>query len=219
MPAGEVALEELIVPGLVLVVVVILYLSWRGRWWQRQRNNWRPDRVITNPVRFHDPTDPSDQLRSVMAADFTAKKVMRAGEYRVFRIVETVLKSNPAGRRVFAQTALGEVIESKDRNAHSAINSKRVDVIVIDWNGLPLVAIEYQGEGHYQGSAAARDAVKKEALRKAGVQYVEIMSHHTDGDVERLTRDALDRATRANTPTSPTPGAPAPEVRIDPDGR
>ncbi len=156
-----------------------------------------------------------------MAADFTAKKVMRSGEYRVFRIVETVLKSNPAGRRVFAQTALGEVIESKDRVAHSAINSKRVDVIVIDWNGLPLVAIEYQGEGHYQGSAAARDAVKKEALRRAGVQYVEVMNHHSDEDVARLAREALERAARANAGPSPTPGspAPAPEVRIDPESR
>lgn len=153
-----------------------------------------------------------------MAADFSARKVMRTGEYRVFRVVEQILKANPAGRRVFAQTALGEIIESKDRVAHSAINSKRVDVIVIDWNGLPLVAIEYQGEGHYQGSAAARDAVKKEALRKAGVQYVEIMHHHTDDDVARLTREALDRAGKTEAMTARPPGTP-PEVRIDPSAR
>ncbi|MEP7348782.1 MAG: hypothetical protein ABI668_02385 [Sphingorhabdus sp.] len=29
-------------------------------------------------------------------------------------------------------------------------------------------AIEYQGSGHHQGTAAARDAVKKEALRGSG---------------------------------------------------
>lgn len=153
-----------------------------------------------------------------MVANFSAKKVMRAGEYRVFRIVEAVLKANPTGRRVFAQTALGEIIESADRVAHSAINSKRVDVIVIDWNGLPLVAIEYQGQGHYQGTAAARDAVKKEALRKAGVQYIEIMDHHTDEDVARLTREALGRATKSAT-VSPATSGQVPVVEVDPDFR
>ena len=40
-------------------------------------------------------------------------------------------------------------------------------------------AIEYQGTGHHQGSAAARDAVKKEALRKAGIGYHEVVAGHT----------------------------------------
>jgi hypothetical protein len=40
-------------------------------------------------------------------------------------------------------------------------------------------ALEYQGNGHHQGSAAARDAVKKEALRKAGIGYHEVVAGHT----------------------------------------
>ena len=40
-------------------------------------------------------------------------------------------------------------------------------------------AIEYQGTGHHQGTAAARDAVKKEALRKAGIGYHEVVAGHT----------------------------------------
>ncbi len=41
-------------------------------------------------------------------------------------------------------------------------------------------AIEYQGSGHHTGtSAAARDAVKKEALRKAGIGYHEVVAGHT----------------------------------------
>lgn len=119
---------------------------------------------------------------------------MRHGEYRVFKVVEAVVRSGSTGKRVFAQTSLGEIIVSQNRDAHSAINSKRVDILVIGWNGLPLVAIEYQGQGHYQNTAAARDAVKKEALRKAGVQFLEIMDFHSDEDVARLTREALARA-------------------------
>ena len=41
-------------------------------------------------------------------------------------------------------------------------------------------ALEYQGAGHHTGaSAAARDAVKKEALRKAGIGYHEVVAGHT----------------------------------------
>ena len=39
--------------------------------------------------------------------------------------------------------------------------------------------IEYHGTGHHQGTAAARDAVKKEALRKAGIGYHEVAAGHT----------------------------------------
>jgi hypothetical protein len=47
-------------------------------------------------------------------------------------------------------------------------------MLIMDEAGWPALAIEYQGEGHYQGTAAARDAVKKEALRKAGIRCLEI---------------------------------------------
>ena len=40
-------------------------------------------------------------------------------------------------------------------------------------------ASEYQGTGHHQGTAAARDAAKKEALRKAGIGYHEVVAGHT----------------------------------------
>jgi Protein of unknown function (DUF2726) len=48
-------------------------------------------------------------------------------------------------------------------------------------------SIEYQGSGHHQGTAAARDAVKKEALRKAGIGYHEVVAGHTTpSDLKRL---------------------------------
>jgi Protein of unknown function (DUF2726) len=135
--------------------------------------------------------DSADQLRYVMAAEFEAVRVMSLEEYKVFREVEGEATGLRRGYRVFSQTSLGEVIRSKDRLAHSAINSKRVDVLVISANGLPLLAVEYQGGAHYQGDAAARDAVKKEALRRAGVGYVEV--HPADGpeDIRRKVREVL----------------------------
>jgi hypothetical protein len=70
------------------------------------------------------------------------------------------------------------VLQSSSENAFRSINSKRVDALVVDRGGRPVLAVEYQGAGHYQGTAPARDAIKKEALRKAGVGYLEV--HYTD---------------------------------------
>ena len=48
-------------------------------------------------------------------------------------------------------------------------------------------AIEYQGGAHHQGTASARDAVKKEALRRAGIGYHEVVvGHTTPTELQRL---------------------------------
>jgi len=137
--------------------------------------------------------DPSNQLRFVMAADFSKKKVMGFEEYRVFTIVEDEVRAYRS-HRVFAQTSLGEVLQAADNRAHSSINSKRVDVLVVTPKGYPLLAVEYQGGGHYRHDAAARDAVKREALRKAGVGYLEISKSCSEDEIRRLVRQALVRA-------------------------
>jgi hypothetical protein len=75
-----------------------------------------------------------------------------------------------------AQVSLGEILRTEDKAAYACINSKRVDLLIVDDECRPLHAIEYQGGGHHQGTAAARDAVKKEALRRAGIGYVEVVA-------------------------------------------
>jgi hypothetical protein len=58
---------------------------------------------------------------------------------------------------------------------------------VVDADCNAVAAIEYQGGGHYLTDAAARDAVKKEALRKAGIGYHEVVAGHTTpGDLRAL---------------------------------
>ena len=88
--------------------------------------------------------------------------------------------------RVMAQVSLGEILRSEDAAAFSAVNSKRVDLLIVDERHQPIAAVEYQGTGHWQGNAAARDAVKKEALRKAGVAYIEVIAgSHLPADLHR----------------------------------
>lgn len=193
---GGMSIETLIVWGLCALGVFYLLVRMFPAGAMRRRFR-RPYLVggtaAGTPYRPHDPTDAADQLRAVMGASFSQRKIMGLGEYKVFKVVEETVRGRGGGCRVFSQTALGEVIESTDRRAHSAINSKRVDVLVIGPTGLPLVAIEYQGKAHYQRDAAARDAVKKEALRKAGVEYLEVMDFHSADDIARLTHEALGR--------------------------
>jgi hypothetical protein len=156
-----------------------------------------PRRSYRNSGFQSSPTDSAEQLRWVMAADFAAKRVMNLSEYKVFKEVEAEVQAMGGRYRVFSQTALGEVLHSHDKRAHSAINAKRVDVLVVAGNGLPVLAMEYQGAGHYQGDAAARDAVKREALRRAGVAYVEAFETDAPEDIRRKVREVLVRAKAA----------------------
>lgn len=135
-------------------------------------------------------TDVEQQLHHVMNASFKRERALSPSEYNVFKIVEDETRSMRQGHRVFAQTSLGEILSSPNVYAYRSINSKRVDILVIDRSGWPVAAVEYQGPGHYQGTAAARDAVKKEALRKAGVAYIEI----SDSDGSEMIRARLRQA-------------------------
>lgn len=138
----------------------------------------------------------TDQLATVMKAEFHAKRLMSREEARLFYAVERGLAKHALGWRVMAQVSLGEVLGSADTAAFQAVNSKRVDMLIIAKDGLPIAAVEYQGSGHYQGTAAARDAVKREALRRAGIEFLEFRSGHAP---EELTFE-IDRLVRRRTP-------------------
>ena len=157
---------------------------------RRRRGYWRRSEPFAggagSPV-----LDVGEQLRAVMAGTFQKQRILNLSEYRVFKIVEDELAAIRTGHRVFAQTCLGEVLQTGDDAAFHAINAKRVDILIVDKGGWPTLAIEYQGEGHYQGTAVARDAMKKEALRKAGVGYVEITAADSDAQIRLRIRELL----------------------------
>jgi hypothetical protein len=144
--------------------------------------------------------DVGEQLHAVMAASFEKRRLLSASEYHAFKIIESDVAAARRGYRVFAQTSLGEVLATPrdengfrsvvNNNGFRSINSKRVDILIIDQGGWPVVAVEYQGEGHYQGTAAARDAVKKEAL-KAGVRYVEVFPGDSAEQIRSRVRGQL----------------------------
>lgn len=62
-------------------------------------------------------------------------------------------------------------------------------LLIVDAECQPLFAIEHQGTGHHLGkTAVARDAVKMEALRKAGIGYETIRPGDTPADLRALVR-------------------------------
>ncbi len=138
--------------------------------------------------------DAADQLRIVMSASYTIQPLLNKSEARVFKELDrVVLACNPTWH-VMAQVSLGEILRSRDPEAYSCINSKRVDLLLVDSDCQPRHAIEYQGGSHHQGTAAARDAIKKEALRRAGIGYHEVVAGQTTpADLRQLIEKLVDR--------------------------
>lgn len=132
--------------------------------------------------------DAADQLRLVMETDFKPRPLLNRSEARLFRELDKMVIARNPEWQVMAQVCVGEFVASDDAEAYGCINSKRVDLLLVDGDCRARHAIEYQGSGHHLGSdAAARDAVKKEALRKAGIGYDEVVAGKTTpSDLKRL---------------------------------
>ncbi|WP_353392303.1 DUF2726 domain-containing protein [Brucella sp. NBRC 14130] len=134
------------------------------------------------------------------SASFDALPLLNKSEAAYFYAIEDVLTEpsyKHARFRLFAQVSLGEILRSHNRNAFSLVNSKRVDMLIVDRYGMPVAAIEYNGGGrrqgvaHYQGDALLRDAIKREAFRKAGIAFVEITENDVPSLVQTRIREIL----------------------------
>ena len=173
----------------------------RVAWKRRNSGKWERGGKVMPFQPKHDALpgkvpDAADQLRTVMNAQFTAQPLLNKSEARLFKAIDRqVLEARPDWQ-VMAQVSLGEILRCEDKAAYGCINAKRVDLLIVDENCRPLHAIEYQGGGHFKGAhaTAARDAVKKEALRRAGIGYVEVVAGDTPQAVRRVLERLFQRA-------------------------
>lgn len=186
-----------------MAVAELLSMMRQQAWRTRNRSRWEKNGTGASIVAAWLPTsvpeppkqlDAADQLRIVMSSNFTIQPLLNKSEARVFKELDRiVIGCNPAWQ-VMAQVSLGEILRSKDAEAYRCINSKRVDLLLVDGNCRPRHAIEYQGGAHYQNAAAARDAVKKEALRRAGIGYDEVVAGQTTpSELRRLIEKLVDK--------------------------
>ena len=199
-------------PYLIFLGVFLVAFKWleakfspkkRGRW--RRSSRW--DRSRRGEVHQFPPKhdalpdramDAADQLRTVLRAEFKAQPLLNQSETRLFKVLDKmVIEMAPPGWQVMAQVSHGEILRCEDKAAFGCINSKRVDLLIVDADCNPLHAIEYQGGGHFKGAhaTAARDAVKKEALRRAGIGYDEVVAgNHTPAELRRVVEKLVQRA-------------------------
>jgi len=190
--------------------------KWRshnqGKWNKERGSNihsWPPLQQARGPTSAG-VMDAADQLRIVMSAEFASQPLLNRSEARVFRELDHIVLSYNPLWQVMAQVSLGEILRTKDKTAYSCINSKRVDLLLVDEHCHPRHVVEYQGVGHHQGTAAARDAVKKEALRRAGIGYHEVVAGHTKpSDLRRLVERLVEKRTALEVCGEATPGQSA----------
>ena len=175
----------------------------RRRWRGSGRADWqrRRDTVLRFPPK-HDfapgrVPDAADQLRTVMKAEFKAQRLLNKSEARLFRAMDKmVIELAPPGWQVMAQVSLGEILRCEDKDAYACINSKRVDLLIVDADCKPVHAIEYQGGAHFTGAhaTAARDAVKKEALRRRGLGMSRWWGEMRPAELRRVVEKLAQRA-------------------------
>ncbi len=211
MTFGDFESSEMLIASLLVGIIIgmavaeLLSMMRRQAWRARNRSRWEKNGTGANIVaapwlptsgRPEPPKqiDAADQLRIVMSSTFTIQPLLNKSEARVFKELDRiVIGCNPAWQ-VMAQVSLGEILRSKDADAYRCINSKRVDLLLVDGNCRPRHAIEYQGGAHYRNAAAARDAVKKEALRRAGIGYNEVVAGQTTpSELRRLVEKLVDK--------------------------
>ena len=169
----------------------------RERWKRRNKEGdvqvvpWKP-KADAVPAKM---PDAADQLRTVMKADFKAQPLLNKSEARLFKAIDKQVLGLRPDWQVMAQVNLGEILRCADKDAYACVNAKRVDLLIVDEECRPLHAIEYQGGGHFKGAhaTAARDAVKKEALRRAGIGYVEVVAGDTPAELRRVIERLVSR--------------------------
>ena len=143
-------------------------------------------------------------MTMVNQATFRKVRLLNREEARILPVIEQACAELDNGYRVMAQTSLGELLTTSAANetiakaAFASINSKRLDIAVIDRGGYLAAAIEYQGTGHHQNGAFFRDAVKREALRKAGVTLIEVLPGDDAAHIRSMLHRQLGYTPKAN---------------------
>lgn len=195
-PAWDPALPQLdanlLAIGLILVLLILACILLSRQLLRGRKRYQSPKRFkLGNVVDFkskprpqqpqRDLSDPTYQMTVITRAQFRKRRLLNKEESRILPIIERTCAELNQGHRVMAQTSLGELLttdapdKTTAKDAFASINSKRLDIAVIDRGGFLVAAVEYQGTGHHQNGAFMRDAVKREALRKAGITMIEVL--------------------------------------------
>lgn len=195
--------QALVIIGAVFLIMVVASagndskrrrINYRSNSNYRRRANYRNNSNYnrdTHLISFNDQTiTEATALSIVSKANYSKRPLMNRSEYALFcKLEDRLEKQHKKERfRLFSQVAMGEFIKSESDDAFRLINGKRVDFVIVDSTGAAVIVIEYQGAGHYQENAIERDAIKREACRKAGIEFLEFKKNYDDLEFERVSR-------------------------------
>ena len=110
-------------------------------------------------------------LRATEYYDYSRQYLLNKTEKEIYWILVRELNSRYC---INPQASLGEILKSSEYFAYRAINSKRSDFVITTKKFLPVAVVEYQGSGHFQNNHEIRTQIKKNALEKAGILFIEL---------------------------------------------
>lgn len=132
---------------------------------------------------------PTSQLQQVTDARFAPRRLISNNEEQIFHALEVIIHDLDLDWRVMAQVNLAEIVDSTDPDALLAIGDQRVAMLIVSSAQMPLAAVEYQALGQVRDEGTLRAAIRREALRRADIDYIEIRSN----DTPEMLRDQIRR--------------------------
>lgn len=134
----------------------------------------KKENVEENPA-AKEKTDPQVKNYDV---SLYPQRIINKSEENLFYALNKLIKNNCINAHVFAQVSYGEMIKCKGADSFAAFNtfnSRRADFVIVNSDFIPVVVIEYHGEGHYKGADMKRsEAVKEWACKLAGIDLLVI---------------------------------------------
>ncbi|MGN0922440.1 MAG: DUF2726 domain-containing protein [Cellvibrio sp.] len=136
---------------------------------------------ITTPV---DVT--SNALKIATTHKYFPKQLLNQSERQIYLIIKQIIDEIANEELILhVQAPLGEFLHTKNKYAYGTINFKRVDFLITDSTFKPLLAIEYNGSGHYDNNALERDEIKRSAVESANIKFLSIRQN---ADAKHLIR-------------------------------
>lgn len=114
-----------------------------------------------------------------------------------YAAMDAIEALRPATERwhVHAQVSMGEFLETSFHMARPTFNSKRVDLLICNRFGMPMLVIEHQGGGHINVQTTNEDQLRNEVkhavLGKAGVSMLATPAGISTDDARDLIVDRL----------------------------
>jgi hypothetical protein len=136
-------------------------------------------------------------VRTRLLGRYDPRPVLNNSERRLYADLANAIAGLSEPRpRLLCQVSYGEFLSSPSKVAFHRINAKRADFLIVGGDFQPLIAVEYQGKGHYGSSLSARldaikrDRVKRKALAAAGIALMVVPAAYDARSIRETLRTA-----------------------------